>query len=61
MKTREEIIKELVEKISTSPIHHQNMAVKYALKSMPDANLFILAQDMGIELKGIKIEFGVRS
>ena len=50
MKTRIQIIEEVLSRLEEIPTHHQLMAVSFALKSMPDANLFILAQDLGIIL-----------
>lgn len=54
MKTREQVIAEIITAYHRHASHHQDMALKFALKSMDDANLFILAQDLGVSLEPIK-------
>lgn len=51
MKTRDQIITEVLAAYRRHASHHQEMAFKFALKSMQDAMLFQLAQDLGVSLE----------
>lgn len=51
MKTREQIIKEMVEAYRKLYPHYQEMAFKFALKTMQDAMLFQLAQDLNVSIE----------
>lgn len=53
MKTREQIIKEIITAYENHNTAHQAMAFKFAIKSMQDAMLFQLAQDLGVELEAV--------
>jgi hypothetical protein len=51
MKTRKEIIKEILDLNSRHSLIEKQATLEYALQTMQDALLFSLAQDVGIELE----------
>jgi len=50
MKTRQEIINEILAKNKTHDLVNRQATLEYALKTMQDALLFSLAQDLEISL-----------
>ena len=50
MKTRQEIIDEILTQYNRLNPIHQAMTLKFALKTMQDAMLFQLAQDLNIDV-----------
>jgi len=57
MKTRTQIINEILEKNKTHDLVNRQATLDYALKTMQDALLFSLAQDLEIDLDSEEAPF----